>query len=1432
MNKKKFVFLAIMMVLVIAFSSMLFIACDKKNNETPSEDSTPEQETIEPTEGLIISNGDFKVVGTDKEDYPRSINDWSGAKSYTSGDYPSGVTAGAISLDDALYTANAANWNDADKTLYALLTANGRYDADEIKHALMIYMPKTTPAEEEGGEDDSATHGPTAYGYTSASFKIEAHKVYKLSVDVLTYDIAGQTAEQNPNNVPGARIYVSSNTMAEFEAINTNGEWKTYTIYIDGSASSDTTLTLMLALGKYSSTYRDGLTTGYAFFDNLTLEPTTQAEYAQAVTDELANNAYLQTTTLKVPNGRFEYGTTTLSSTSTPNSWSFVTGNRSEEDPAPTSLGYNAVIDASKIADNYNLYSSTYYLKPNADSSTQPYVPANSLSALAGKLNVLPNRIGTNVYMLSQQLMTASGIKSSRAITIEKNKVYALSIDVYTYGVHGAGASLVLSGADGKDIVIKGISAAAYDGVLIGSTPINPDDNSYIAGSDVVGATTDGWKTFTFYILGNEYKDYNYNMTIWLGTDGTNSNTAVSYKNYSSTSSSSSATTYKANGTFANGWLFVDELKLTEISESAIPAASEGIEYAGADQTLDCSIAGKEGFKGIKVDLSTGSLFDGTGNGLEAAGGTYVEGTAKTSIGIPEGWSTDYDLEDSSNPVITGGIITSGLVDIASESAYDGQGTYPGQPYDIKVKKAYMMHASKDSYYEVETDKFLVSANGFYRLSFWVKTVDVKDTSGIYVYLLDKDGETISSFTKINTKDFSEYTSDWCELTFLIRGSNELDEEMHLKFTLGTGDRWADSTLTSGAAFVANVCYTSISYSTFKSTTTGTYVKSIDRTSSSTYTFTNASFDEYNLDDELLDPTKALEEQTVLAQPTSWTISDSTLKANTADSKLVAGVLALHNVDKNLYFEHSTQTNNVFPSALFASELFDNFYGDKTAADYLSSANLDTINGPNVLALASTTNTDKYAVGYASSKFSLSSNGIYAISVYVKGANAEKASVYLSGEASTSVESGMFKIETPANEWTKYTFYVNVGSTNVSINLNLWLGYNANLVGGDADAAKSNGAVFFDGVIKKSVSQADFDAVVEDAHNKKISFMTDSFDSLTSTVESRASLSSPNGWSGATGKDQVSSNTKSGVIYADSNYFAVNTIDGIDYVGILGKAYTLDDVTLSADETEGKTEEEIVALKEARLKELKVNNWLSVAALGDAKSGKNMLVINNMDKSAYTYTGTSLTLSAESYYKISVWARTAGLNTDADAGAYIEFYLGSHDEEGNPLSFKAQSKDDWTEYTFYVKTLKKSVTSASLKLSLGNVITTGEGDEAVTTGLTSGYAFFDDVTVEKITAADYEAAVASDTVLLREVKEEDEGKSDDDNTDTNTNENKFNLEYLWWMIPTIIIGALIIIVVIVYIVKKVAKKAGKKSASASSKEAIAKKHSRYDDNRE
>lgn len=1468
MNKKKLTVTALLLIVIVVLMSCVLYACNPDKTEDPVK-----QEEIKATEGLLINNGDFKVVDTSVTTYPRSVTSWTGAKMYSNTSFRDDVTAGVISLLKSNYDANKSKWKDDDDAIWQKLNADGRYNesednADKIKNALMIYMP-----EEGTNADGNKINGPTAYGYTSTSFSLAKGAFYKLSVDVLTHNIGGVNETER-----GARIYLSSNTYAEFSAIDTKGEWKTYEIYIETSPSSATSLTVMLGLGKYNAYYTKGLTSGYAFFDNVTLEKKTAEEYETAKTQETEGSKTVATTTLKTPNGRFDFGSTTLSSSNAPSSWSLVTGNSGKDDPAPTSLGYNAVINLNDFADKFGDYSPTYNMKKEGETA-QEYKPSGSLDSIVDSVKNIQGAVGKNVFMLSQQLMTAQGIRSSRTITVEKNKTYALSVQLYTYGIHGAGVTLVLTGNDGKDIKIKGISATPDEHYMIGNKYITPS-TGYEAGDASTNGSTDGWRTYTFYIKGNQFRDYNYNMAIWLGTDGTSDNVAESYQSFTSNSKS---TTYRADGTFSNGWVFIDELQLTE--RPALPDAEAGVIEIGENQTLDCSAT--DTLRGLIVDLTTENLFgEGETYVLDPASATNEvapnekdpsngAGVAKVGAGAPNGWKGTLDVTDASSPVITD-TITEGVVNIASEEAYNGvEGTYPGMPYSLNSKFAYMMHANKESYYEVETATFTVEKNQFYRLSVWVKTVDIASASGAYVYLLDKSEDkdsTLTSFTKLNTKGVDEYLNDWVELTVVIRGANDKNTPVSAKFTLGTGDRWASSTLTKGAVFVANMNMSTITYANFKDTTTGTYVKSVDMSTSYTYTFTNGSFDKYDLDDEDFEAGKPLSEQTKPGTPDDWTVSDKTVGVNDKDkTTLFGGVIALNPTDDKLNFTSSNQATSV--TGVNAS-VFNAFYGDKTGypEEYL-----DSLAGPYMLTIGSTDGQNKYALGYSSASLTLSANTYYKLSVYAKTVGATTASVFLSGESSASTGTNYFLIESdaPASDWTKYTFFIEVGNTSVSVKLNLWLGLDVKQAsmnsylenklkdGGQItnetededkktlieDSAKSSGVVFFDNVVSTTIDEDAYDGATEDEASKKISFLSDSFDSLSGTTESRGSLASPNGWTGAVESGLSSSNSKVGIVYADSNYYTTETVEGTEYAKVLGLEYKEDDITVTDEELaearesgeyEGKTDEQITsALKAKKLIEQKKENWIPVSAL-EARSGNRMLVINNTVNSAYVYTSASNTLKANSYYEVSVFVKTYGLkgrDGDDTIGANIELYLGSANETGKPFIFKSVKAEDWTEYKFLVQTRDADVTSVTVKLSLGSSVTTEVDGVSVTSGLTGGYAMFDDVTVRKVNGDAYDNATEGSALLKRHVIAETAGKADNPNTDNNeTPKNKFNLEYLWWMIPTIVIGLVIIAVVVVFVVRKLRKPGAKKAFKAEkapvNSEMLDRKRDRYDEGKE
>lgn len=1468
MNKKRLTVLALMMALLMVLSVFMLVACDKAVEDLTDDDTTV---TVKPTAGLLVSNGDFKVTKDSDKTYPLTPDSWSGAAMYSSGSYPKGVIAGVIGLEESIYNENKSLWNDNDSALYNELKKHYSSEEDAVNNALMIYMPAS------GANDQD--YGPTAYGYTSSTFKLSANKFYKLSVDVLTKDIAGsldKDGNQKADAAPGARIYVSSAAYAEFASIDTKGAWETYTFYFESAVSADTSLSVQLGLGKYNSEYTLGLTSGYAFFDNLLLEEVEEEVYAENKANyTLENEAYRknnQVHTLKVNNGHFDFGTTKISATAAASNWKVVTGNS-----APLGLGKNGLIDVTTFADNFSKYAGTYYVSTD-DTKAELRHPADRLDREGGATEIIGNfgdsRIGNTVYMLSQQRMTAQGLESSKPIVIEKGKHYAISVSVYTYDIHGAGVTLTLSG-DGEDISIKGISE-------------NKSDEKFVAGLpsteplDLTKGTNGGWTTYTFYIEGNQYKDYSYTMTLWLGTGSPSDNTSYTYENWESTSKKSEKeqTTYYANGTFSTGWAFFDEVTLKEIAEADFTSATatEGFETNGED---------------LKVSLHSDNLFltDTTISAdfnARTTGANQYEGT---TLGTPNGFSIAGLLEDIAEdntlPYID---VTAGVVSIADDADFSEFGIEnPGKPYSIPSELALMIKANSNTHFYYDTDAITITKNKAYRISFWVKTVDTQSTAGVHAYLFNSDDEQLSSFATINTESTvdDETTSVWKEYTFYVLGHESDDKEISLRFAYGTGTRWTSSTLADGVAFIANMSMTSISHEDYANASANSATaKSISLSEEKTVTssFANGNFNSINVSEtEGLEETDGiLANYTEAGAPSNWTLSDTTCKETGDDDEdavvdtnksyyddpnLVAGVIKLEQQDDNkAFYNHSNQIASLFPDDYSA---FDTLYG---AEDDTYFENVDRLGAPYVLAMAGLKGV-KYSRRFTSKTFSLSAGNNYELKVWVKTIGTATYSIYLTGGASGNTYFGQatnFVATATDGDWTCYTFYIEVGLTSVSsLKLALGIGYDSK-ISGDLSAEGHNefssGIVLFDNVtLTSTTSDEEFDAITEDTildTERKISYLSDGFDTASETVESHTELTSPNGWKGAVGTDQSSKNTVSGVVYADTTVLPTHTIDKADAedpnfsaiiaemgqtVSLFGKTYKASDYDIKQTEIdevkaqyEGKSDDEIklILQKTKMYKDMKAN-YISTSELtstvdkdgGDIADilGNNFLVINNTASSAYTYTSSNYSLNAESFYRVSVWVRTYNVT---GAGASIEFYLGSANEKDKPFIFKGIGTKEgengttaWTQYTFYVKTLEEKVTAATVKLALG------EYDADNKDLLSTGYAMFDAIEFEIIDETAYDNAVIGDFVAKREVAESSQAGNveEGEEEEPTTPDNKFDLNSLWWMIPSILLAIATIAVIIVYVVKKYRKPERARVNENIHNEAINEKRSKYED---
>lgn len=279
LNLKKLLTLLVCLTLIV--SVVLLAACNKKDdNKGSTEDNTSASPSF--------TNGNFRSYTTSDKGYPYAPSSFTGSPtSDTEGStLPKleTVKRGVINLADY---QNLGAWCTFSKFDAKRLT--GEEDAKNYNKDDNVLMINNTEAR--------------YYMYRSSEFSAAANTKYLLQVDVRTANLNG--GEKKGATIKIAKSYSSGSSIpategyASFDAV-TVGEWTTYSFIIDGKYNGSTSLELQLMLGN---NLRDEYkTSGYAFFDNIRL--TTVKD------DTVLPTENVKTITLSVPNGSFDYKTT------------------------------------------------------------------------------------------------------------------------------------------------------------------------------------------------------------------------------------------------------------------------------------------------------------------------------------------------------------------------------------------------------------------------------------------------------------------------------------------------------------------------------------------------------------------------------------------------------------------------------------------------------------------------------------------------------------------------------------------------------------------------------------------------------------------------------------------------------------------------------------------------------------------------------------------------------------------------------------------------------------------------------------------------------------------------------------------------------------------------------------------------------------------
>lgn len=432
LNLKKLLTLLVCLTLIV--SVVLLAACNKKDdNKGSTEDNTSASPSF--------TNGNFRSYTTSDKGYPYAPSSFTGSPtSDTEGStLPKleTVKRGVINLADY---QNLGAWCTFSKFDAKRLT--GEEDAKNYNKDDNVLMINNTEAR--------------YYMYRSSEFSVAANTKYLLQVDVRTANLDG--GEKKGATIKIAKSYSSGSSIpategyASHDAV-TVGEWTTYSFIIDGKYNGSTSLELQLMLGN--NNLRDEYkTSGYAFFDNIRL--TTVKD------DTVLPTENVKTITLSVPNGSFDYKTTSdypylynrITTTDTNSNYGLVNEFGAKDENGKITLVGEYKIDADALKDHGNVFA---------------------------------------IYNVAEARM---GFYTTNPLYFKRGGYYKVTVSLNTDNVESGSAYLAL-----------GKSKDLSDNTII---PVGKD------------AANPGWKEHVFYVYANENTADELYFHFGLGKDGDN----------------------------------------------------------------------------------------------------------------------------------------------------------------------------------------------------------------------------------------------------------------------------------------------------------------------------------------------------------------------------------------------------------------------------------------------------------------------------------------------------------------------------------------------------------------------------------------------------------------------------------------------------------------------------------------------------------------------------------------------------------------------------------------------------------------------------------------------------------------------------------------------------------------------------------------------
>ena len=288
--KKSTKLLTLLLALLLVFSLVIMAACTPPDE---SENGTTDDETETVTDTAAIANGSFAAATGPTASYVKNnVTGWTissgGSLSTGSSNVKTGVVDlfGDVNNSDAKEKFNARKGEINDEIDFPGVDPQTPMTGDKYTdtNALVISISGSTKG--------------SIYFAASDEAAVKSGKWYKLTFSVWTHLLGKDGEELN-----GAAIVVRGDTSVDYFSIDTQKNWQTYEVYIEGSDFEDREISVQLWLGhgpanlgstdsgnsNYSPYFENGvnpyLAKGTVFFDNVRLDEITKEAFTNAFND-------------------------------------------------------------------------------------------------------------------------------------------------------------------------------------------------------------------------------------------------------------------------------------------------------------------------------------------------------------------------------------------------------------------------------------------------------------------------------------------------------------------------------------------------------------------------------------------------------------------------------------------------------------------------------------------------------------------------------------------------------------------------------------------------------------------------------------------------------------------------------------------------------------------------------------------------------------------------------------------------------------------------------------------------------------------------------------------------------------------------------------------------------------------------------------------